>query len=105
MVPKKEEKHWKNRKPNNSADTEVKQTDQNYRKKVIRSMDINDQVSEYINRAKSRIRSVTMRGGEGKSKAETYQRHDSHFTNYIHRLKMRLRSSLSTVGTGKDGTA
>lgn len=60
---------------------------------------INDRVSDYIKRAKLRIRTVTMTGG-GKAKAEKEPAGPDRFTDYIRRTKNKLRSTLS-IGRGR----
>lgn len=65
-----------------------------------RGLDINDLVSSYINRAKLRIRTMSMAGG-GKAKEKKEPESTNHFADYISRTKKKLQSTLS-MGGGKN---
>lgn len=63
--------------------------------------DINDRVSDYISRAKIRIRTMSLIGG-GKDKVEEESAPSTkHFTDYIRRTKCKLRSRTSSISDGK----
>ncbi|XP_031399445.1 uncharacterized protein LOC116209854 [Punica granatum] len=66
-----------------------------------KTVDINDRVSDYISRAKLRIRAMSVRGG-GKAKVEKEPGSSNRFADYIRRTKIFLFVRLQSAAKFAD---
>ena len=65
----------------------------------------NDAFSDYINRAKRRLGSISSKRHDPSSKGKENLKEDRRFTDYIIRARNRLRATSSTVGRSSKGSS